>query len=71
MTRSKLSQHQKAARKRKRWRMQLELFRTYQAKFGHISGFAYSPHNVLLLRRALATGKDQSDLKAMRRGIAH
>jgi hypothetical protein len=67
MTRTKLTPHQKAARKRERWREKMELFQIYQAKFGLINGFTYSPHNVLLLRRALATGKDQPELKAMRR----
>ena len=44
-----------------------ELRNAYDQKFGMPMVFEYSPKNIKLLKRALATGKDQPELIAMRK----
>ena len=60
------SPQQRAAETRKRRREEGELRNAYDQKFGMPMVFEWSAKNIKLLKRALATGKDQPELIAMR-----
>ena len=61
------SPQQRAAETRRREREQRELRNAYNQKFGIPMVFEWSAKNIKLLKRSLATGKDQPELIAMRK----
>ena len=61
------SPQQRAAETRRREREQRELRNAYNQKFGIPMVFEWSAKNIKLLKRALAAGKDQPELIAMRK----
>jgi hypothetical protein len=61
------SPQQRAAETRRQRREQDALRNAYNQKFGIPMVFEWSAKNIKLLKRALATGKDQPELIAMRK----